>query len=64
MAAMDEVDLVETEPVPHWRRVAVRDIDKCQLIAHPPKVIVFLKDCSSFSCTRESFDRTGLPLNG
>jgi hypothetical protein len=63
-STMNEVDLEETEPVPQWRRVAVRDIDKCQPITYPPKVIVFLKDGSSFICTRQSFDRAGLTLNG
>jgi hypothetical protein len=64
---IDEVDLEQTEPPPrHWRRVAVRDIDleRCQPIADPPRVIVRLKDDNFFICTRESFDRTGLTLNG
>jgi hypothetical protein len=34
------------------------------LNADPPTVIVTLKDGNSFVCTRESFDHSGLTLNG
>jgi hypothetical protein len=61
---MDEVELDETAPSSGRRRVAVRGIDRYQPIADPPTVIVFLKSGNSFVCTRESFDRSGLTLNG